>query len=59
MIILEIIDDGIGFDPDTAVEGGGLGLDGIIERAEILGGELTLKSDPGQGTTVRIEVPYG
>ena len=58
-IAMEIIDDGIGFDPDTAVEGGGLGLDGIIERAELLGGELTLKSNPGQGTTVRIEVPYG
>ena len=58
-ITMEIIDDGIGFDPDTAVEGGGLGLDGIIERAELMGGELTLKSDPGQGTTVRIEVPHG
>lgn len=56
-IILEISDDGLGFEPDKAVEGGGLGLDGMIERAELLGGELTLDSQPGKGTTIRIEVP--
>ncbi len=55
---MEIIDDGLGFKPDEAVEGGGLGLDGIIERAELLNGELTLDSWPGKGTTIRIEVPY-
>jgi signal transduction histidine kinase len=57
-VILEIIDDGIGFKPDQAVEGGGLGLDGMIERAELLGGKLTLTSNPGKGTTVKIEVPH-
>jgi signal transduction histidine kinase len=57
-IILEIIDDGVGFEPDDAIEGGGLGLDGIIERAELLKGELTMDSRPGQGTRIRIEVPY-
>lgn len=56
-VTLEIIDDGLGFKPDEAVEGGGLGLDGIIERAELLRGELTLDSWPGKGTTIRIEVP--
>ena len=55
---MEIMDDGLGFKPDEAVEGGGLGLDGIIERAELLDGELTLDSWPGKGTTIRIEVPY-
>ncbi len=55
-VVMEITDDGIGFRPDEAVEGGGLGLDGIIERAELLGAELTLDSWPGKGTTIRIEV---
>jgi len=58
MVLMEIMDDGTGFNPDNAVEGGGLGLDGIIERAALLGGELTLDSLPGKGTTIRIEVPY-
>ena len=57
-VTLEIMDDGVGFKPDESVEGGGLGLDGIIERAELLNGELTLDSWPGRGTTIRIEVPY-
>ena len=58
MVLMEIMDDGTGFNPDNAVEGGGLGLDGIIERAALMGGELTLDSLPGKGTTIRIEVPY-
>jgi signal transduction histidine kinase len=57
-VLMEIMDDGVGFIPDDAVEGGGLGLDGIIERAELLGGELTIDSWPGKGTTIRIEVPH-
>lgn len=56
-VVLEISDDGIGFVPDEAVEGGGLGLDGIIERAELLDGDLTMDSWPGKGTTIRVEVP--
>jgi signal transduction histidine kinase len=56
-VTLEIIDDGVGFDPSTAVEGGGLGLDGMIERAAKMGGELVLDSEPGAGTRVRVEVP--
>lgn len=58
-VTLKISDDGIGFVPETAVEGGGLGLDGMNERAELLGGNLTLISNPGSGTTVKVEVPYG
>jgi len=56
-VVLEIVDDGCGFDPVTAVPGGGLGLDGMIERAAQLGGELVLDSEPGAGTRVRVEVP--
>ena len=57
--VLEIVDDGCGFEPSTAVEGGGLGLDGMIERAEKMGGELILDSAPDAGTRVRVEVTYG
>jgi GAF domain-containing protein/ligand-binding sensor domain-containing protein len=56
-VILEIVDDGTGFDPSTAVEAGGLGLDGMLERAAQMGGELMLNSEPGAGTRVRVEVP--
>jgi signal transduction histidine kinase len=56
-ITLEIMDDGVGFIPEEAIEGGGLGLDGIIERAELLRGDLTIDSWPGKGTNIRIEVP--
>jgi signal transduction histidine kinase len=57
LVVLEIADDGIGFDPDTVVEGGGLGMEGMIERAAAIRGELVLDSEPGAGTTVRVEVP--
>jgi signal transduction histidine kinase len=56
-VVLEIVDDGIGFDPSTAVAGGGLGLDGMIERAAQMGGELLLDSEPGAGTRVWVKVP--
>jgi signal transduction histidine kinase len=53
---LEITDDGAGFDPASALARGGLGLDGMEERAARLGGHLTLDSKPGAGTTIRVEV---
>jgi signal transduction histidine kinase len=56
-VVLEIVDDGIGFDPSTAIAGGGLGLDGMIERAAQMGGELLLDSEPGAGTRVWVKVP--
>jgi signal transduction histidine kinase len=56
-VVLEIVDDGIGFDPSTATEGGGLGFHGMVERATQLGGQLTVESKPGGGTRVRVEVP--
>ncbi|HEY42863.1 MAG TPA: GAF domain-containing protein [Anaerolineae bacterium] len=57
LVILEIIDDGIGFDPDYALEGSGMGLKGMMERAAQMGGQLTVESRPGAGTKVRVEVP--
>jgi signal transduction histidine kinase len=56
-IILEVIDDGIGFDLESGLEYGGLGLDGMQERAAKLGGGLIVETSPGTGTKVRVEVP--
>jgi signal transduction histidine kinase len=55
-VILEITDDGVGFDPATAREQGGLGLRGIEERIAQIGGTLILKSESGAGTQVRVEL---
>jgi signal transduction histidine kinase len=54
--LFTIVDDGIGFDLETTQERGGFGLLGITERAEQLGGRLTIKSEPGMGTTVQVQV---
>ena len=54
-VCLEIADDGVGF--DTAVgHSGGMGLRGIQERVEKIGGDLLVQSTPGQGTILRITV---
>lgn len=54
-VCLEIEDDGVGF--DTAVgHSGGMGLRGIQERVEKIGGDLLVQSAPGQGTILRITV---
>jgi signal transduction histidine kinase len=50
-----IEDDGVGFDPN--VEHEGLGLLGIRERLQLLGGHLTIESSAVSGTTLRAEVP--
>ena len=57
-IVLEVTDDGVGFDPQAVrAEGrGGGGLRSIAERAGRVGGKLTHESRPGKGTQVRVEV---
>ncbi len=55
-IALEVKDDGVGFDPAQAWQRGGFGLRGMEERAARLGGELTVESMPGHGTTIAVEV---
>ncbi|HEX8855167.1 MAG TPA: ATP-binding protein [Thermoleophilaceae bacterium] len=49
-------DDGGGFDAQRP-DGGGLGLNGMAERARLVGGDLSIYSSPGQGTTVTLHVP--
>ncbi|MCL4552545.1 MAG: GAF domain-containing sensor histidine kinase [Candidatus Marsarchaeota archaeon] len=54
-------DDGIGFNPTKATvhfeNGSGLGLLGMQERASILGGEVSINSSPGCGTTLSVRLP--
>jgi len=52
---LEIGDDGSGFDPACA--NGGYGLRGMRARVAEAGGSLTVRSAPGAGTSVSVEVP--
>jgi signal transduction histidine kinase len=55
---LEVADDGSGFDPDgAAVRAKHLGLTSMEERARELGGRLEIRSSPGAGTRVTLEVP--
>jgi PAS domain S-box-containing protein len=56
-VIVMVEDDGVGFEPDQVQRGDHFGLLGMRERAEALGGSLTVESAPGAGTTVVVEVP--
>ncbi|MGI9082362.1 MAG: sensor histidine kinase [Thermoleophilaceae bacterium] len=53
---LRVRDDGGGFEP-AAIRGDGLGLDGMAERARLVGGELDVRSAPGAGTEVTMRLP--
>ncbi len=55
-VYLTIEDDGVGFDPVTAEQGGGQGIRNIRERAEKLGATCQIVSTPNQGTKISIEV---
>ena len=56
VIMLEVRDDGIGFDPSGAFPGH-LGLKSMRERVERLGGTLEIESRPGKGTRILVLVP--
>ncbi len=56
-VIAVIEDDGLGFAVSTSHGEHHLGLLGMRERAELLGGRLTIESNPGQGTSVYVEIP--
>jgi signal transduction histidine kinase len=56
-IKLFIEDDGIGFAPDQVEVNDQLGLVGMRERAEMFGGNLTIESSSGNGTSIIVEVP--
>jgi signal transduction histidine kinase len=61
LVVAEVVDDGVGFDVQS-VEGsygsrGSLGLVNLKERAELLGGTLTIESTLGEGTRITLLVP--
>ncbi|MFD5543055.1 GAF domain-containing sensor histidine kinase [Streptomyces sp. NPDC127079] len=58
--VLRVTDDGGGFDPHlTRRAGRHLGLVSMRDRADSVGGTLTVASAPGKGTTIELEVPGG
>jgi two-component system, chemotaxis family, CheB/CheR fusion protein len=60
-LVLIVEDDGQGFTPGShkGVEAGSFGLVNMRERAMFAGGELTIDSTPGHGTTLIVRVPLG
>jgi PAS domain S-box-containing protein len=59
-LCLEVADDGEGFDPEAAFIGGeGLGLTGMKERMDFIGGTLEIESNPGCGARLTARLPYG
>ena len=58
-LTVRVEDDGSGFDQEKEEEvAAHLGLQGMRERAEILGGRCEIRSSPGAGTTVDVWVPH-
>ncbi|MFD2169904.1 PAS domain-containing sensor histidine kinase [Tumebacillus lipolyticus] len=57
-IRLTVVDRGAGFDPEhLRIKGTGLGLFGMRERANLLGGAVAIDSAPGKGTTIDVTIP--
>ncbi|MFD5554500.1 GAF domain-containing sensor histidine kinase [Streptomyces sp. NPDC127068] len=58
--VLLVVDDGAGFDPRAVRRAGRhLGLVSMRDRTDGVGGTLTVASEPGKGTTIKMEVPGG
>jgi signal transduction histidine kinase len=62
-VVLTVADDGVGFeapdDLDALHDVGSFGLAGMRERARLAGGELSVESEPGDGTVISVWVPAG
>jgi PAS domain S-box-containing protein len=57
-VVLVIDDDGKGFDPnDPSTRTRGMGLVGMNERVQMIGGTLEIESEPGRGTTLFVKAP--
>ncbi len=56
-LVLEIEDNGTGFDITALEKAKSMGLRSMRHRAEVLGGSLTIESDPGAGTLVTCRLP--
>jgi len=56
-LIMAIQDSGAGFDPHEAMRGPGLGLTSMQERLKVVGGQLSIQSQRGFGTTIHVVAP--
>ena len=54
-LMLDVEDDGEGFDP--AAKAGGAGMTGMRERAALVNGTISFESEPGEGAHIRVEIP--
>jgi ligand-binding sensor domain-containing protein/signal transduction histidine kinase len=57
-VCLFVSDNGVGCTPDQIGKSGGLGVINMRERVLQLGGTFAFESEPGRGTTVRVEIPF-
>jgi signal transduction histidine kinase len=59
--VLKVEDNGVGFDVDkkrtTASSSSGIGLKSMTNRASLIGAQITVQSQPGKGTSIRVELP--
>lgn len=55
-VSLLVRDDGLGFTNEETTAAGHFGLHGMRERAELAGGELSIDTQPGEGTTVQLRI---
>jgi two-component system, NarL family, sensor kinase len=56
-VLLEVADDGVGFDPSEGAGKGHFGLRVLTDLAAAAGATLDLATAPGRGTALRLEVP--
>ncbi|MBV5281104.1 MAG: PAS domain S-box protein [Paludibacter sp.] len=58
VLILEIVDNGVGFDINNSGRNDSYGMIGMKERIFLLNGELDISSKVGKGTRIKVKVPY-
>ena len=56
-LLMKIEDNGKGFDPELAKNQGGIGISSMIERAENIGGSISIQSEVGGGTIICVRAP--
>ncbi|WP_067823358.1 sensor histidine kinase [Nocardia inohanensis] len=56
--IVTVVRNTAGHGPNLGLPGGGHGLAGIRERADVLGGTLTARAEPGGGFRTELRIPY-